>query len=158
MAEKIGTIEFQEDFKSITTTATSTSAPTSELSFQTRSRQTWRDTAPEYSVFRDPRSWWKQNLESWQFYCTLYSGGCLLITLILVLGLSVAAAIHGVDEYGRTTLPEGSCGKARVNFFFGRYFISGLGALMLAASIFVMVRYLAVASAQCAHMYADNRM
>lgn len=98
-----------------------------------------REDEPKYNVFKQPRLWWNQNYLSWRFYVTIYAGLALLTTFIVLIGLVIAIAVHGVDRQGRITLFEGSCSSAKTKNFFAHLFISGLGTYMLSASAYVMV-------------------
>jgi hypothetical protein len=98
-----------------------------------------REDEVKYSVFKQPRAWWRQNYLSWRFYVTIYAALALLVTFILFIGLVIAIAVHGMDHTGRITLTEGSCSKAKKSSFFAHLFISGLGTYMLSASAYVMV-------------------
>jgi hypothetical protein len=101
-----------------------------------------RDLEQRVSVFRSPKIWWRQNYLSWRFYVTIYAALSLVVSLVNIIALVSAIALHGIDKGGRITLMEGSCGKAHKSSFFARLFISGLGTYMLSASEYVMVRSL----------------
>jgi hypothetical protein len=99
-----------------------------------------------YSVFRQPRLWWKHNYLSWRFYTTIYAGLALLVTFIVLVATVSAIAAHGVDANGRITLYTGACsGSLKWSNFFAHLFISGLGTYMLSASAYVMVSQLPLA-------------
>jgi hypothetical protein len=98
-----------------------------------------REDELRYSVFKQPRAWWRQNYLSWRFYITIYAGLGLLVTFIVLVALISAIAAYGVDHTGRIKVYEGNCSNARKSSLFAHLFISGLGTYMLSASAYVMV-------------------
>jgi hypothetical protein len=125
-------VQFEDKKVSVSTVEYAASEDSSQDKFNV-------EDEPKYSVFRQPRLWWRQNYLSWRFYVFIYACLALLATFVILTGLIIALAIHGVDRHGRITLSEGSCSKAKTSSFFGHLFISGMGTYMLSASAYVMV-------------------
>ena|ERR1700761_2702345 len=99
-----------------------------------------REEEPKYNVFKQPREWWNKNYLSWRFYVTIYAALVMLVVFVLLVGLIISIAIHGVDHQSRITLYEGSCSQVKKSSLFAHLFISGMGTYMLSASAYVMVR------------------